>query len=80
MILLHKSLCKHDFELRQVKFKLMEMTEFQTKQVATEDSKFLPEVNKLKKIPSQILTIIAHDNVFSKFPSVLMHIAGHYNQ
>lgn len=54
--------------------------EFQTKQVATEDSKFLPEVKKLKKIPSQILTIITHDNVFSKIPSVLMHIAGHYNQ
>lgn len=59
---LHKSLYKHGFELRQVKFKPMRMKTFLTKQTANKDSKLLPEVNKLSQIPSQILTIITHDN------------------
>lgn len=59
---LHKSLCEYSFEWRQLKLKLLRMKTSLTKQGANEDSKLLPQVNKLNQMSSQILLIITHDN------------------
>lgn len=40
----------------------------QTKQVANEDSKFLPGCSKLNQILSDSITLITHDNIFSMYP------------
>lgn len=65
-------------KLRQVTFKQRGKKTSQTKQVASEESKCLPEVNKLNQIPSQTLPIMTYDNIFSTSPYAQATITRDY--
>lgn len=60
--------------MEAIEVKLLRMKTSLTKQGANEDSKLLPQVNKLNQMSSQILLIITRDNN----PRLLMfsHIWG----